>query len=312
MEILKTISEFDGQTITSSLYIPPSPKALVVIFHGLMEHRHRYQDFAQTLFDQGYAVLSPDHRGHGDSPYDGKIYGYFAKDHGWVVNVEDLQRVIYQAKLKTGPLDIYLFGHSMGSLVARSYLKRFENELSGVYLSGSSAYSPMVYIGRFLAQILSVITGKRPCGLLFHMIFDPFNKPLAPNRTPFDWLSVDEANVDRYIADPRCGFVLPAQGYKDLFDGLLDVYQSKDWTVMRPDLPIQFVTGEFDVPAGLKKGVDHAVNTLQKEGYRNVNSRIYPAVRHELLQEQIKEQVTQDFLLWLDELTSIKAKSILA
>ena len=307
MEILKTISEFDGQTLTSSLYIPQTPKALVVIFHGLMEHRHRYQDFVQLLVEHGYAVLSPDHRGHGDSPYDGKIFGYFAKDNGWLVNIEDLQRIIYQAKQKTGPLDIFLFGHSMGSLAARSYLKRFENELSGVYLSGSSAYSPMVYIGRFLAQILLVLRGKGPCALLFHMIFDPFNKPFAPNRTPFDWLSVDEGNVDRYIADPRCGFVLTAKGYRDLFDGLLDVYQSKDWSVMRPDLPIHFVTGEFDVAAGWEKGVQHAVSSLQKEGYSKVSSKIYPDVRHELLQEQIKEQVTQDFLLWLDKLTKIKS-----
>ena len=307
MEILKTISEFDGQTITSSLYIPDSPKALVVIFHGLMEHRHRYQDFAQALVNQGYAVLSPDHRGHGDSPYDGQIFGYFAQDNGWQVNVEDLQRIIYQAKLKTGPLEIFLFGHSMGSIVARSYLKRFENELSGVYLSGSSAYSPMVYFGRFLARILHILRGKRPCPLLLHMIFDPFNKPFAPNRTPFDWLSVDEENVDRYIADPRCGFALPAKGYRDLFDGLLDVYRSKDWSIMRPDMPIHFVTGEFDAPAGFEKGVEHAVMTLRKEGYRNVSSTIYRGVRHELLQEQIKEQVTQDFLLWLDARISIKA-----
>lgn len=302
MEIIKTQSEFDGQTVTSSLYIPESPKALVVIFHGLMEHRHRYHDFVQALVNEGYAVLSPDHRGHGDSPHDGKLYGYFADHNGWLVNLEDLQRIIYQAKIRTGSLDIYLFGHSMGSLAARSYLKRYENELSGVYLSGSSAYSPMIYVGRFLAEIMSVLRGKRPCKLLFHMIFDPFNKGITPVRTPFDWLSVDEDNVDRYIADPKCGFVLPAKGYRDLFDGLLDVYQSKGWTVMRPQLPIHFVTGEFDVPAGMAKGVEHAVKTLQKEGYKNVTSKVYPGVRHELLQEQIKEQVTQDFLLWLHNL----------
>lgn len=302
MEIFKTISEFDGQEITSSLYLPDSPKALVVVFHGLMEHRHRYHDFAQKLEDEGYAVLCPDHRGHGDSPFKGKTYGYFADDSGWLVNLEDLQKIIYQTKIKTGPLKIVLFGHSMGSLFARSYLKRYENELSGVYLSGSSAYSPMVTVGRLLAQFLSVFTGKQPSQLLFHMIFDPFNKGISPVRTPFDWLSVDEGNVDRYIADPRCGFALPAKGYRDLFDGLLDVYRSKDWSVMRPDLPIQFVTGEFDVPAGMAKGVEHAVDTLRSEGYRNVSSKIYPNVRHELLQEQIKEQVIQDFLLWLNAL----------
>lgn len=304
MEIITTQSEFDGQMIVSSLYLPANPKAMVVIFHGLMEHRHRYADFAQKLCDAGYAVLSPDHRGHGDSPYDGKIFGYFADHNGWVVNVEDLQRIIYQAKIKTGMLDIILFGHSMGSLFARSYLRRYENELSGVYLSGSSAYSPMVYVGQLLANLLVVLRGKKPCPLLFHMIFDAFNKPFAPNRTPFDWLSVDTENVDRYIADPRCGFVSTAKGYRDLFDGLLDVYKSKDWSVMRPMLPIHFVTGEFDVPAGLQKGVDFAVDSLKKEGYRNVTSKIYPDVRHELLQEQNKEQVIQDFLLWCEGILS--------
>lgn len=302
MEIITTQSEFDGQIITSSLYLPPHPKALIVIFHGLMEHRHRYGEFAQKLSDAGYAVLSPDHRGHGDSPFNGNVYGYFADHNGWLINVEDLQRIIYQAKIKTGMIDIVLFGHSMGSLFARSYLKRYENELRGVYLSGSSAYSPMVHVGRLLAGILAPLRGKKPCPLLFHMIFDAFNKPFAPNRTPFDWLSVDTDNVDRYIADPRCGFVSTARGYKDLFDGLIDVYRSKDWSVMRPDLPIRFVTGEFDVPAGQEKGVRHAVDTLQKEGYRQVSSMIYPDVRHELLQEQIKEQVMQDFLLWLEDI----------
>jgi alpha-beta hydrolase superfamily lysophospholipase len=307
MEIFKTISEFDGQTITSSLYLPDAPKALIVVFHGLMEHRHRYHDFAQTLEGAGYAVLCPDHRGHGDSPYDGKIYGYFADHNGWFVNLEDLQKIIYQTKIKTGPLNIILFGHSMGSLAARSYLKRFENELSGVILSGSSAYSPMVYVGRFLAQILSVFGKKQPSKLLFQMIFAPFNKGITPVRTPFDWLSVNEDNVDRYVADPKCGFVLPAKGYRDLFDGLLDVYQSKDWAVMRPDLPIHFVTGQFDAPAGFEKGVQHAIDTLKNEGYRNITSKIYPGVRHELLQEQIKEQVTADILLWCDELINTKA-----
>jgi alpha-beta hydrolase superfamily lysophospholipase len=307
MEIIKTQSEIDGQIITSSLYLPDSPKALVVIFHGLMEHRHRYHDFAKKIEDAGYAVLCPDHRGHGDSPFDGKTYGYFADHNGWLVNLEDLHRIVYQVKVKTGPLEIFLFGHSMGSLAARSYLKRYENELSGVYLSGSSAYSPMVYVGRFLADVLALFGAKRPSKLLFNMIFAPFNKGILPIRTPFDWLSVDSDNVDRYIADPRCGFVLPAKGYRDLFNGLLDVYQSTDWAVMRPQLPIQFVTGESDAPAGFEKGVMHAVESLKKEGYRNVSSKIYHDVRHELLFEQVKEQVYQDFLLWLDSLINKSA-----
>ena len=208
-------SPLDSQIMTGTLFIPDKPKALVIIFHGMAEHRRRYLPMAEQLTAKNYLVLTIDHRGHGESLFDKNVKGYFTDNNGWFVNLEDLHSIVKGVAAEF-PLPEFLFGHSMGSLVARSYLKRYESELDGVYLSGSPAKNPMADIGLVIARLTALVRGKKhPSKMLNSMSFGSFNKAIVNPRTPMDWLSYDVANVNDYINDPLCGFAFTAQGFAD-------------------------------------------------------------------------------------------------
>lgn len=302
MKVLSIQHPKDNQKLFGSFYYPEKPKALVVMFHGMAETRFRYDEIAQKLENEGFAVLVCDHRGHGDSLYDGSLKGYFADRDGWLLNLDHLHLLIEEVRKVLGDIPMILFGHSMGSLFARSYLKRYGSELSGVYLSGSPAASPILKVAQALISLIVLGGKKKESKLMDKLSFGEFNKGVKNPKTAFDWLSVDEDNVRKYINDPLCGYVFTAQGYKDLLFGLSDVYAKDDWFGEKKDLPIRFVSGELDPAGAPKQGVEDAANTLMKHGYSNVSVVWYPGVRHEIFLDVSKEKVHADLIEWCHQL----------
>lgn len=292
-------SPLDSQIMTGTLFIPDKPKALVIIFHGMAEHRHRYIRMAEQLAAKNYLVLTIDHRGHGESLYDKTVKGYFADNNGWFVNLEDLHSIVKEVTAEF-PLPEFLLGHSMGSLVARSYLKRFESELDGVYLSGSPAKNPMADAGLMIARLTALVRGKKhPSKLLNSMSFGSFNKAIVNPKTPMDWLSCDPKNVSDYNNDPLCGFVFTAQGFADSLVGMKDVYSSEGWHVVRPNLPIKFISGQED-PCWHPGGLAEAVQYLSDVGYQRVEKEYVEGCRHEIFNDVKRTEVLDGFIKWLD------------
>lgn len=297
MELVSTV---DGLKLTANLYIPENPRAIVHVMHGMSEHKERYDEFCNLLARLNCVVLIMDHRGHGESISEKIPLGYFADKEGWLTNLKDLNMFAMNLKEQYRRLPYFIIGHSMGSLFATSYLKRFEDSISGVCFIGMPAYNNAVPMGRKLAEAISKMQGPKKHSKTLIAKSTPFNSAVREPRTPFDWISYNQENVDRYIEDPLCGFPFTNQGYYDLMSGMMDVFSNKDWRVLKPNLPILFCVGQDDPCADVPEGFNHSLDNLAKAGYKNIEANIYENMRHEILNENGRKVVYRDILKWLD------------
>ncbi len=296
---IELCSQTDGFKISADMYIPENPMAIVQIIHGMAEHKERYEEFCTLLTRLNCVVIIADHRGHGES-YDDKIpLGYFADKDGWMTNLKDQHMFTQYVKENYRNLPFFLMGHSMGSLFGCSYLKRYEDDLSGLILSGMPAFAKETAMGRTLASVCCKLAGDKGHSKILIKAASPFNAAIKNPRTGFDWLSYNEENVDRYIADELCGFPFTNRGYYDLFSGMMDVFATKDWRVLKKNLPILFVVGQddpcADVPTGFRKSLDN----LADAGYLNIEANVYENMRHEILNESGRKTVYKDIVTWL-------------
>lgn len=294
------VSLFDSQKLKAYVFEVPNPKALVVLLHGIAEHQGRYKALALRLNESGFNVLTIDQRGHGESLYDGILKGYFSDKDGWQRNLADINAVIHRVNDKN-QLPVILFGHSMGSIVARSYLKYYGSDLRALYLSGSPDQSPLASFGVVVAKVLSIIQGKKhPSAIFTKLSFGKFNARIINPKTPFDWLSVNEENVQSYIQDPLCGFNSTTKLASDFLSAIDDVYRSKNWEIYNPKLPIRFVSGRLD-PSYKPNGIERAAKKVQELGYQNVDFHYVEGCRHDIFHEIFREEVTNSFIDWCNQ-----------
>jgi len=289
----------DGQSLLARRWLPEGrPRAVVQIAHGLSEHGARYARLAAALNAAGYAVYTNDHRGHGPKAAPADL-GHFADDGGWGKVVGDfwtMNRLI--AKEQPGVRIIFL-GHSLGSFLGQDFVAEHSDALAGAAYSGSSGKPPAIAtLGRLIARAERLRLGKRgKSQLLGQMWFGAYNKPFAPARTEFDWLSRDEKDVDAYVADPCCGFPFTTQLAIDVLDALPSLSSPQSLARIRRDLPIYVFSGERD-PVGAN--IQGLIDALKGAGFTRLTTRIYPGARHETLNETNREEVTRDLIAWLD------------
>lgn len=294
------VSNYDNEQLSAYSTTCKNAKALVVIFHGMSEHQKRYQTMVDDLSRSGFNVLTIDHRGHGESLYQKKITGYFADKDGWYVNLEDLHQIVEKVNEKE-QLPIVLFGHSMGTLFARTYLKKYPQNIAGVYMSASPDSNPTAKMAQLVAKIITLFNGdKYYSKLLNDQIFAAFNKSIKNPLTEYDWLSYNEENVHNYIMDPLCGFQFTTKALEDLTVGVLDVYKNEKWNVLNPNIPIHFISGIDDV-GHRPKGLEFAVNRLKSQGYSKVDFEYVEHARHEIFHEAMANQLQANFIAWIKD-----------
>ena len=198
------------------------PRGIIVIAHGMAEHASRYARFAASAVEEGYAVLAGDHRGHGATAAPGG-FGFVAEKDGWERVVADMGTVLDAARRAWPDVPVFLMGHSWGSFLARDLAARRGGELAGLILLGTGSGTGV--LTRPAAAICageSRLRGpRRPSRLLNALAFGPYQRHFAPNRTEADWISRDVHEVDRYVADPWCGFVCTASFFRDLVGSTL-------------------------------------------------------------------------------------------
>ena len=280
------------------LWCPEGPvKAVVQIVHGMAEYIDRYEDTARDLCALGFAVAGHNHRGHGkECPKD--QLGYFADENGWDLVIEDIRAVAQSSKSRFPGVPYILLGHSMGSFAVREYVLRYPSDPDAVVLSGTGTYPAAVcHAGHLLA---SAIPKKRIAKVVDAIAFSANNKPFAPNRTPFDWLSRDEKQVDKYVADPLCGFVFTAGAYRDFFSGLLALCKTERLSALPKMLPVLFISGAED-PVGKDDGVRRCAEQWKAAGVKDVTVRLYENARHELFNEINRSEVIADLAEWMDQ-----------
>lgn len=270
-----------------------APEAVMQIVHGMAEHIDRYDEMAKYLASEGILVVGADIASHGKSREESGTKGYFGEENGWTALVEDI-RSIYRAVKKEYPSIPYvLFGHSMGSFLARTYASRCGEDMDGFIFCGTAGKNSAIPIAKLIAKSeIKKHGSKAPSERLNDISFGTYNKAFRPNRTDFDWLSKNTENVDRYVADDECGYVFTAAAFRDLFDGLTEI-NAREWPSRVPNKPILVIAGENDPVGSMGKGPKRVAAALSETGH-DVIFKLYDDMRHEICNETGKEAVWKD------------------
>lgn len=283
------------ESLAWTVYRPEEEiKAAVFVIHGMEEHRRRYDAFANYLNTRGIGAVTYDLPGHGESA-DKADRGYFGDDNGWRNLVISALDISLLTKNEFPDVPLILFGHSMGTVIARSYLQKYDRLIDGVILNGPPNYTPAVQAGKGIATVLGLVKGgKRRSKLLDYLVTGNKNRAVDDPRTPVDWLTHDENVINDYIADDDCGVPFTIRGYYDLFDGLVRMNDVQGYNCTKPDMPIYVIAGEDDPVIGGEKGFNESIEVLREAGYRNIGRRLYPHMRHETFNETDRETVWND------------------
>ncbi len=304
MENIKfTLPSHNGEdTVACYLEIPDNPRAILQICHGMCEYFERYREFVDFIKLAGFAVCGHDHVGHGQSAASDERLGYFGPKDGHRVLALDAHSVSVYAKDKLPGLPLFLLGHSMGSFVARDYISEYGDELAGAIIMGTSGPNPALGAGLTLAKMLRKTKGELyRSALLDRLAFGNYNKRIKPCRSTYDWLSRDMKCVAKYADDKYCAFMFTVSGFVDMFT-LLGRVNEPGWAATVPtDLPLLLVAGEADPVGDYGKGVRVVHSRLEAAGVEDLRLKLYPEMRHEILNEVGREGVYTDLLLWLEK-----------
>ncbi|GHE90586.1 hydrolase [Streptomyces longispororuber] len=286
------------------------PRAVVQIVHGAAEHALRYERFARHLAAHGYGVVASDHRGHGATAPGTGGYGVAEPADGggrggtdaWRAMVDDLKAVGDQVRALHPGVPVVLFGHSLGSMLARDYAQEYADGLAGLVLSGTFRSLPGAETESALARLgREVAEGGRAAPSSFVTeLFASFNDGHR-HRTGFEWLSRDEAEVDAYVADERCGFPFSAGLSLDWVRGVRKINDPRALARVPADLPVHVAVGTQDPCHQGMTLVYELLEDLRYAGVRDLTWTAYDGARHEILNETNRDEVQRDLTRWLDE-----------
>jgi len=283
-------------------------RAVVQLVHGLAETAERYARLAAALTVRGYAVYAGDLPGHGRTAGAVERVGLVGAD-GFSHMTDTVALLIERLARQEHPrLPVYVLGHSMGSFIAQQLMYRYPGSVDGVVLSGTNGKTgPQLAAGILLAACETKLRGgEHRSTLLNSLTFGGYNRPFRPNRTPFDWLSCDPAEVDAYVRNPYCGGVFCSQFFWDFLRGLADIHKPANMARIPKQLPVYVFAGASDPVGRMGRGVQQLLGMYARLGLTNVSSKLYPQGRHEMLNETNRAEVTADLLAWLDAQTAAR------
>lgn len=292
MKLEKIVSEYDGLGLETAVAAPKGPpKGIVQFSHGMAEHKERYYDFMNYLINRGYICVIHDHRGHGESVKMKEDLGYFYTENEQVM-IEDLYTITKTIQMRYQDIPVYLFSHSMGTLVARGYIKRYGSEIEKLVLCGPPTHNPATGGALILAKFVNLFyKEKRSNQLLNRLVFKNFNKGKEVQN---GWISVNPNNVADYNKDPKCGFVFTTNGFINLFKLQKGAFNKSGWQVANPDMPIFVITGEEDPVIRSKEHFEELIQFLGARGYTDIKSKLYSRMSHEILNETERMEVYKD------------------
>jgi len=295
----------DGKTnIHATLWLPEDkPRAVIQIAHGVAEYILRYDRFARFLTEQGFAVVGNDHLGHGLSRSGKPETLYFADQDGWRCVTDDLYALRRHMQGDFEGLPYFILGHSMGSFLLRTYLIRYPGSIDGAIVMGTGQNPPAILAGgRFIARLEAKRLGwKAFSPLADKLSFGGYNAAFSPARTDKDWLSVNEENVDAYIADPLCGEAVSLELFYEMLGGLQLIGKAENLQKMDKNTPVLFISGAEDPVGQMGKGVTAACESFRKASVQDAELLLYPGLRHEILNESDYQRVYDDILRWLEK-----------
>ena len=293
----------DNQTKLHAVrWIPDdkSPKFILQIVHGMAEHVDRYEAFAEYMTAKGIMVTAEDHLGHGKSITD-KGPGFFCKQDPATVVVRDVHRLKKMNQEAYPGVPYFILGHSMGSYILRNYLCRYGKGIEGAIIMGTGMEPKIRVLGLKAIIAVASLFGQysKPCKIADNAATGAYLKRIKNPRTPVDWLTRDEAIVDKYIADPLCGFTFTGNGFKTLAETIWRLYKDSYISKMPVTLRVLIVSGSEDPVGNYGDGPKKVYDSFIAQGMQRVSFKLYEGDRHEILNELDKETVYADIYNWI-------------
>jgi len=300
-----TFDSRDGKSKLHAVRYTPEDagavRCVLQVVHGMAEYVERYEEFAEFLTQRGIVLTGEDHLGHGKSVGEGGKYGYFCEQDPATVLVRDVHRLKKITQERYPDVPYVLMGHSMGSFITRNYLFRYGTGISAAVIMGTGMQPSVVLaLAKVAVGIEKLLHGSSYVSrLIDKLAFGGYNKRVESPRTEWDWLSRDEQRVDRYMADPMCGFTFTVNGFGALFELVSRLHSKKNLSHIPKTLPVFMVSGTRDPVGDYGKGVRLAYDSLIAAGLKEVELTLYEDGRHELLNETNRAEVMQDIYEWI-------------
>jgi alpha-beta hydrolase superfamily lysophospholipase len=235
-----------------------SPRALLVIVHGVGEHVGRYAEGARSLAARGIECVGHDHRGHGRSP------GQRGHVERFEIYIEDLAGLVDRERAQNPELPVFLLGHSMGALIALYFAETYADVLAGVIVTGT----PLQPTGApsWLARLVGKVAKVAP------------RLPLPSSISPAA-LSHDEKVQKSYASDVLVDRVVSARWVGEFEDARAAVLERAP-SLETPLLLIHGGDDEIARPAGARA-------LFESAGSLDKRLDVLTGQRHEVLNETL-------------------------
>lgn len=288
-------SECDGLDLDVTVFEPENEiKGIFQISHGMAEHKERYYKFMEYLAQNGYVTVINDHRGHGKSVKNNDDLGYFYDNSAEYI-VEDLHQITKLMKEQYPNKPLVLFGHSMGSMVVRKYIKKYDDEIDKLIVCGSPSRNKYAKVGLNVAKLVEKLKGEKyRSKFIQKLAFGSYSS--KKEKSENSWICDNEDTVNKYDKDELCGFIFTTNGFQNLFGLMMDIYDQNGWRLNNKNLPILFIAGSNDPVIMNKEKWLESQDFLKTLGYNNIQNRLYDGMRHEILNEKESNLVYKDIL----------------
>jgi len=294
-EFIETAS--DGIELVCYKNIPKKPKAALLILHGSIEHGQRYFDLGEYLVKNDIAVYTFDQRGHGQTAVNDDDVAYFSdQPKGWFQSVADIKQIVDMVKEENPNVPLTIFGHSMGSFLLRTFIAMHPDAQGKAIASGTAdTAKALTAFGRLLCWVIAGTKGRKYRSEMVHgLVYGALNSRVKNPRTSYDFITTDEKIVDQYIADPRCGNLVTVEYAQEMLRGIAFNSKKSTYEMVNKALPLFIVSGENDPVAGVKRAdLNRVINGYKKANLKKLEVKIYPNMRHEIVNE-IERQIVYD------------------
>ena len=293
----------DGvHTVYAEIYTPKhrTAKGIVQLSHGMTDYTARYIDLAEYLTSEGYIFAGHHHIGHGHTASKDEDLGYFGEKDGLDVLIKDMHTMNRYLRESYPALPLVVFGHSMGSFIARLYVLKHPHSAVGAIFHGTGGPNPLIPLGRVVATVNGWIHGSRHRSkFITSLAFGSYNSKFPKEEGDNAWLTRDISRVSGRADDKFTNFTFTISGYRELFRMIADS-NSNDWFKnYSREMPTLIISGDMDPVGDYGKGPEYIYKRLMQTGHGALSLKIYEGARHELFNETNREEVFGDIVGWL-------------
>lgn len=294
------LSSNQKTTINAVKWLPEfSPKAIVLVAHGVTEYIERYERLAYILTQKGYIVVGNDHLGHGRSISDNKKM-YMGELGSWKYAVEDIKVCHEMISREYPSLPVYLLGFSLGSFLIRSYLSDYNPNVNRVFLVGTGYQSPwkISLIKNTVKSEIKKYGAENPSPKVTKLSFGTYNKKISNPKTPYDWLTTSEPSLKQYMEDPMIGKELSTSLFYEMLELIAYTSSNKCIDKINKNIPIILLSGKDDPVGDMGKGVSKFNKILKKKGFKTAIT-LFTNMRHDIFNEQNNDRVYETIIKYL-------------